>query len=364
MKRFALSLAVAVALCPLSSWAQDNGAAAFAERDFAAANQLWQIEAERGSAEAMLGLGLLADRGFGQPRDFDVAFDWYMQAAQKGLAEAQFNVAIMLDAGLGRARDAREAQVWYTRAALRDHARAQYNLGLLFEAGDGIAPDPDLATYWFEKAAASVPAAAQKDANAITSTRRVSAPEVLFEGVERSGIELVWRAAPMANRDHLVEVVNAPDVTENYGEPELSRETTASGFLDPAGLTSQQSIWRVVNIAEDDSDYAASNWSAGAGIVPPLGRITMLYDPEVESMETAAKVLATALRRSGYWVNLSPAQRPELLPFYVSYGYASDQELAQSVASFMPSSEDFTPLKQVLNATQPGEIVVNLSVFQ
>ena len=364
MKRFALSLAVAVALCPLSSWAQDNGAAAFADREFAAASQLWQNEAASGSAEAMLGLGLLADRGFGQPRDFDVAFNWYMQAAELGLAEAQFNVAIMLDAGLGRTRDAQQAQVWYTRAALRDHARSQYNLGLLFEAGDGIESNPDLAAYWFEKAAQSVPAAAQKPVNQEKSTGRVSPPEILFGEVGRSGVELVWEVDSMAHPNHLVEVVSVPGANEDYKVPELSQQTNGSGILDLAGLTSDEAVWRVVNIASDNSDYAASNWSADAGILPPRGRITMLYDPNVDLMKAASDVFASALRKSGYWVNLDPTPRTEFDTFYVSYGYAADQQLAQSVSSFLPSAEQITPTKQMLNSMQPGEIVVNLSAFR
>lgn len=364
MKHFALSLAVIVALCPVSGRAQDSGADAFANRDFVAARTLWQQEADGGAAEAMLGLGLLADRGFGQPRDLTAAFDWYMQAAELGVAEAQFNVAIMLDAGLGRPRQAAQAQVWYTRAALRDHARAQYNLGLLFETGDGIAPNPGLAAYWFDQAAQSVPAAAQKDLGAAAPTTVVASPDVLFGDVGTAGIELVWDTPPTANPNHLIEVVTTPAADANYAAPEISQNTTGSGFLDRADAAPQNAVWRVVNIADDDGDYAASTWSGDTDTPPPLGRITLLFDPEVAPMQAAASTFASTLRKAGYWVQLNADPRAELAANYVSYGYASDQGLARSVADFLPSATQITPTQQVLRAMQPGEIVVNLAAFR
>lgn len=364
MKNFILSCAVSIALLPATCWAQVDAAAAFANRDFATAKALWLSEAADGSAEAMLGLGLLADRGFGQQRDFDVAFDWYLQAASLGLAEAQFNVAIMLDAGLGRRRDVEEAQIWYTRAALREHARAQYNLGLLYETSDGIASNPALATYWFGKAAQTVPAAAQKEVMQVTASRTLAAPDMTFDNVSTSQVELVWNADPNATATHLVEVIEAPRFDESYDAPTISVSTVASGILDLNGLQSTDAIWRVVNLASDDTDYAASEWSSSEGIEPPRGRITLISDPAVKSMENAVSVFASALRQAGYWVQLTDEVSMQSDNFYVSYGYASDQHLAQAVAEFLPSTEQIIPAKQLLRSMQPGEVVVNLGAFR
>lgn len=364
MKRFALTLAVMVALCPTYVWAQDNGAAAFADRNFDMAKQLWLSEAAHGSAEAMLGLGLLADRGFGQQRDFDEAFGWYSQAADLGLSEAQFNVAIMLDAGLGRARDAQQAHIWYTRAALRDHARAQYNLGLLFESGDGIASNDGLASFWFSKAARSLTAAADKSLTQASSTRSIASPNILFADVGPSQLELVWNTDPASSPRHLVEVLNVPGSDENYAAPEISVTTAGSGILDMTVRAGQDAVWRVVNIAGDDSDYAASEWLGTQDTLPLPGRITLLIDPELEAMAAAADVFASALRDAGYWVQIDQVTRTEFDGFYVSYGYASDQDLAQSVAAFLPSTGQIFLAKQVLRATQPGEIVVNLGAMR
>ncbi|WP_055685433.1 tetratricopeptide repeat protein [Loktanella sp. 5RATIMAR09] len=364
MKNVILSCAVSIALLPATSWAQEDAASAFASRDFATAKAVWLSEAADGSAEAMLGLGLLADRGFGQQRDFDVAFDWYLQAAELGLAEAQFNVAIMLDAGLGRERDVGEAQMWYTRAALRDHARAQYNLGLLYETGDGIVSNPALAAYWFGKAAQTVPAAALREVTQVTASRTLAEPDMIFDNVSTSQVEIVWNADPNANATHLVEVIEAPRVDENYGAPTISVKTVTSGILDLNGLPTENAIWRVVNLANDDTDYAAADWSSNHAIELPRGRITLFSDPAVKSMEDAASVFASSLRQAGYWVQITDDVPKQSDNFYVSYAYASDQQLAQAVAEFLPSTEQITPVKQLLRSTQPGEVTVNLSAFR
>jgi len=365
MKPLHFIFAAAVAFFPVTGWAEGDGAAAFAERDFATARSIWQNEADNGVADAMLGLGLLADRGFGQPRDQNAAFTWYLQAAELGLQEAQFNVAIMLDAGIGRERDARQAQIWYTRAALRGHARAQYNLGLLFESGDGIMPNEGLARYWFEKAALSVPAAADKSFAQPTSQGTLLPPEVLFGERGPSDIELVWTADPDTTGTFIVESVPVPTGNENYLQPELSLTTTASGLIDDTlEQSAQTTILRVSSLADDSSDYAASAWISSDGVTPPNGRITLLHDPDIAAMVSASEVFAATLRNAGFWVKIDDTPRTDLAPYYVSYGYASDNEFAQAVAQFLPSIDGTLDVTQVLQATQPGEVVVNLSAFR
>lgn len=364
MRLFALSLAAAVALCPASSWAQSNGAEAFAARDFATAEALWQQEAAAGSSEAMLGLGLLADRGYGMDRDLGVAYDWYAEAADLGNAEAQFNLAIMHDAGLGRPRDAGQAYVWYTRAALRGHARAQYNLGLLLESGDGVRANPLFAAYWFDKAAETVPAAAEKTAALSDPTGGIAAPYLSFAQAGDDGAELIWNADPAAHPNYLVEVLDGPDMGENYAAPVLAQSTTAPGLLTDNVTVGSNAFLRVINIAADSSDYAASAWAHDDGVTPPKGRITLFFDPQIDGMSDAASIFADDLQNAGYWVRLSDEPPVAVTDFYISYGYASDQTSAQVLATYLPSPAELMPVKQVLNATQPGEIMVNLAAFQ
>lgn len=361
MRRFPLTVCLITALCPAIGWAQDSGADAFAARDFASARAIWLNEAAQGSAEAMLGLGLLADRGFGQARDLDAAYDWYKQAADLGLAEAQFNIAIMHDAGIGRTRDASAAQLWYTRAALRDHARAQYNLGLLLESGDGVVANPALAAHWFDLAAPSVPAAAEKSREVTVATEAIAAPDIVFAQADGQGMELIWDASPETFATYLVEALRAPSAESGYGAPVIAQTTEGSGYLDE---TVTGALWRVSNLSETNLDYAASQWIAPTGVSPPKGRVTFVVDPEVEGMVQAATVFADQLRGAGYWVRVDDRTPSEISDFYISYSYASDMHFADEVAQYLPSQRQITPIKQVAGAASPEEIFVNLAALR
>lgn len=352
-----LSLCVIAALCPAFSWAQESGADAFAAGDFANARAIWLDEAAQGSADAMLGLGLLADRGFGQPRDLDGAFDWYQKAADLGLAEAQFNIAIMYDAGIGRPRDANAAQLWYTRAALRDYTRAQYNLGLLFESGDGGTMNPDLARHWFDLAAPSLPAAAEKPRDVPVHTDAIAAPDIVFAEVDTQGMELIWEATSQTSSLYLVEALRAPSPDADYGAPLTSQTTAGSGYL---GNNVGKALWRVSNLSGNNLDYASSRWVVSQNVVPPKGRVTFVIDPEVDGMAQTADVFADQLRGAGYWVRVDNEAPEAIADFYISYGYTSDRIFADEVAQYLPFPLETTPMRQVPGATFPEEIFVNL----
>ncbi|WP_019956132.1 tetratricopeptide repeat protein [Yoonia vestfoldensis] len=357
MRRVAIIAGVLAILHPASGWAQDTGAQAFARNDLAAARALWRDEAAAGSAEAMLGLGLLADRGTGGARDPEAAFDWYAQAAALGLAEAQFNLAIIHDAGTDRPRDVDAAILWYTRAALRDHARAQFNLGLLYEAGDGIAANPALAQYWFDKAAMAIPAAAAK-ALPPQPAIGVTAPDLLFA----QGGEVVWTIAEASSPTFLVEALRLPRGTDNYAAPEIAVVTAGSGLLLDAGDDADV-LWRVSSLAPNGTNYAPSAWAGADGIVPPAGRVTLIANPSSPAMRSAAEVFATDLRHAGYWVRLD-ARAPQEGEAYISYGFAADQPIAAKLAAYLPTLTGITPVKQSLNSTAPGEVIVNLAAFR
>lgn len=347
--RSACLIAIAI-LYPSLGWAQDTGAAAFARNDLATAQSLWQQEAEQGVPDAMLGLGLLADRGFGGVRDPAAAYAWYAKAADLGLAEAQFNLAVIHDSGQGQPRDLSQALLWYTRAALRDHARAQYNLGLIYEGGEGITANPALAQYWFDKAADTIPAAVRT----LTPIHdeSLAAPHILFA----DDVEIVWTIDAAATPLFLVEALLPPAPGENYQPPVVSQITAGSGLAtaDPAAT-----IWRVISLSADGLDYAASDWSGAA----PAGRVTLITDPATPAMRDAAEAFAADLRDAGFWVR-HDQRTPQADEAYISFAYAADQPLAERLASYLPNLTGITPVKQDLNSAAPGEIIVNLAAFR
>jgi TPR repeat protein len=305
----------------------------------------------------MLGLGLLADRGFDGVRDPAAAFDWYAKAADLGLAEAQFNLAIIYDSGSGRPRDVSQAILWYTRAALRDHARAQFNLGLLYEAGDGIATNPALAQYWFEKAAEAIPAAAAK-VPLPQPDSGFAAPRMLFA---EDG-EVVWTIDGASSGTFLVEAMRSPAPGQDYEDPDIAIATTGSGLLAETGGDADF-LWRVSSLVQNGTNYAASDWAGTGSVTPPAGRVTMISDPSSSAMQDAAEVFAADLRHAGYWVRLE-ARTPQDGDTYISFGFAADQPLAENLAAYLPTLTGITPVKQSLNSTAPGEIIVNLAAFR
>ena len=357
MRRAAIIAVVLAILCPASGWAQDTGADAFERNDLAAAHALWQQEADTGSPEAMLGLGLLADRGLDGTRDPAAAFEWYAQAADLGLAEAQFNLAIIHDAGTDRPRDMTQAILWYTRAALRGHARAQFNLGLLYEAGDGIAANPALARYWFDKAANAIPAAAAKTLPPQPNTS-LSTPALLFA----KGAEAVWTVDGATSPAFLVEAVEVPGPTEDYLPAVVSLQTSGTGLLADDALD-DDTLWRVSSVTADGTDYAASDWVGAGRVTTPRGRVTLIFDLSSPTMQNAAQTFAADLRHAGYWVRLD-ARPPQDDDRYISFGFVTDQPLAATLATYLPTLTEITPVKQSLNTTAPGEIIVNLSAYR
>ena len=359
MKPLAIILSATLALCPAISWAQATGAEAFAQRDFAKAEQIWAQEAASGSPEAMLGLGLLADRGFNGTRDFGVAFDWYMKAAALGLAEAQFNIAVMYDAGLGRDRDTAQALIWYTRAALRDYPRAQYNLGLLYESGDGVSANADLARYWFGKAAPNLPAAAAKSGAPAPVTLPTTIPAVLFSELTPNSVEIVWAAQATGDASYMIEVLQTPEFDADYQGPIATQQTQSSGLLLNDINLQDDAVWRIVNRSADGTDYDATPWQSPSGQTGPKGRVTLVVGDTLPAMRAAAAIFADDLRTAGYWVRMqSTDQSSDIDGTRIIFGYESDRDMADLVARYLPGPPDDKQVVARPDSTQPAEIEV------
>lgn len=344
LRRLARALALAAALLPLSAAAQDHadGAAAYAARDWAAAEALWTAEAAQGSAAAKLGLGNLYDFGLVGPPDPERAFGLYLEAADAGSAEAAFNVAVMRDSGVGTLPDQRAAAAWYAYAALGGHARAGYNLGQLFEGGDGVAPSPALAAYWYGAVAGAIPAAAGALAALGPPAAGADAPGVPallgFRVFPLSGgaeLRIAWEGgAAEAGARYRVDLVR---LAQDGPLPLGGAETEGSALALPLPETGMRFALRLAQVTPEG--YAAGPWiTAGEEVlVPaPAGLVRFDYAADDRRAEALALRLGGALTRAGIVVDYGPADGA-LGESGVRYGYAQDAGFAGDVADFVPA---------------------------
>ena len=365
-------LAVAAAAVQAQE-ATDTGSAAFERKDFAAAARLWRDEAADGSADAMLGLGLLSDLGLGLARDPATALRWYLGAADRGLSEAQFNVGVMLDSGIGASSEPLGAAVWYARAAANGNFRAQYNLGLLYQAGSGVPRNADLARYWFGRAEGSLTAARERlaDLEPIAPDDRVMASPVLSAGalVETGGrrsAELVWTAPPGPTGSHFYLEIAAAAQDDGIGRivhSELTDASAADVRLDGDGPF----LWRVSRIDAGNADIAASAWvqlgigAPGSDPVPlPEGRVILTYGNGDRAAERFAQDLVSSFAAEGIWATV--AQEDDRIDrSAVSYSYDEDATLARSIADFLPALTADDAARTDRTGALPGLVEVRLA---
>ena len=128
--------------------------AAYKNKSFVEAFQLFQPLAEGGNASAQYNLGLMLANGKGVAKNEAEAVKWYRKAAEQGNASAQYNLGVMLANGKGVAQNEAEAVKWYRKAAEQGHGDAQSNLGVMYLNGDGGLLQDDLQAFaMFRKAA-------------------------------------------------------------------------------------------------------------------------------------------------------------------------------------------------------------------
>ncbi len=141
------------ALSPLACAAVDEGIAAYARGDYAAALSELRLPAERGDIRAQLTLGVMYEKAQGVPKDDVEAFRWYRRAADQGEANAQYNLGRMYEGGRRIPQDDAQAVEWLRRAAEQGLAPAQVALGRHYESGKGIVRDRAEAAKWYSEAA-------------------------------------------------------------------------------------------------------------------------------------------------------------------------------------------------------------------
>jgi TPR repeat protein len=130
-----------------------DGLAAEARGDLAAANRLFRDAAGHGDAAAEYNLGRLALRGVGAQLDYAGARGWFEKAAAQGNPGAQFDLGQIYEKGLGTPRDPAEAAAWYLKAATQGYSSAQVSLAQLYAKGEGVPRDEAAAASWLHQAA-------------------------------------------------------------------------------------------------------------------------------------------------------------------------------------------------------------------
>ena len=115
-----LTLGVALGV-PGASAGYDEGLAANARGDYAAALNEFLPPANRGAPDAQFAIALLYAQGHGVSQDFGEATRWCRLAAEQGNADAQHFLGIRYILGIGAPRSEVEAYKWFNLAAAQGH---------------------------------------------------------------------------------------------------------------------------------------------------------------------------------------------------------------------------------------------------
>ncbi len=347
--------------CPARAEQFSDGVAAFAAKEYTTAAILWKQEAGKGSADALLQLGLLYDLGLGMPRDQAVAFDYYLKAAQLGLADAEFNVAVMLEAGTGVDRDTQAAAIWYARSALAGNQRAAFNLGLMYRDGSGVPVNSNLASYWLGRVSASIPAAATalnglKPADVSEFAAPFPSPALVLPKGSGFAADLVWTAGPdPIGSIFSVQVVGVDATFVQY-------ETSGSAISVPVSIDG--GLWRVATVDPRGPRYFASPWQhpiAATKDREPKGLVKIVVNSTDPRAAELAANLTTFAQSSGLVFSISSTLVPGQASG-VQYRFRQDASLAKDVAAFLPGYLATVPELSEDLQSGPGEIVVNLVV--
>jgi uncharacterized protein len=173
----------------------EDGIAAYQEKAYAKAAELWRPLAEAGNATAQYLLGSLYVEGNGVEHDDATAFVWFQRAANQGDAAAQYNVGASYAGGTGVPKSYDDAAKWFRRAADQGVVFAQLNLGLLYAAGNGVPQDSVEALKWMELAFFALPAGGARSdvARAMTDVTAKMTRQQIGEAQQR---ERAWKAQP------------------------------------------------------------------------------------------------------------------------------------------------------------------------
>jgi hypothetical protein len=178
----------------------EAGLAAYKDRFYAKAAELWQPLAEKGNAAAQYHLGILYADGKGVEKNDATAVMWFLRAAEQGDAIAQYDVGTSYFSGTGVQKNDVEAAKWFLRAANQGMEFAQLNIGLLYAAGNGVPQDNVEAFKWLELAFFSLPAGGPRSdvARAMTDVAEHMTREQIADAKQR---ERKWKAKPEVKQE-------------------------------------------------------------------------------------------------------------------------------------------------------------------
>lgn len=109
-------------------------------------------KAKNGSAREQWLLADLHRQGVCVAKDLQQTVRWLTAAASQGYADAEFELGLAYRDGAGIARSAATAVEYFGRAANRRKPEAAVALGAMYEKGDGVSQDKARALVWFEVA--------------------------------------------------------------------------------------------------------------------------------------------------------------------------------------------------------------------
>jgi len=121
--------------------------------DYQHAQASYQRAAVGGSPIGQFDLGLIYEKGKGEPVDFVKARALYQQAAAQGQAQAMVQLAGLYLNGQGGERDEQQAMTWYKKAADKGDRDALYQLGVLSETGLAMKLNYPEALQYYQQAA-------------------------------------------------------------------------------------------------------------------------------------------------------------------------------------------------------------------
>ncbi len=122
-------------------------------KDYTKSIALSQEALDKGYARGSVGIGYMYDRGYGVKKDVQKAMEYYQEAANKGEAVGWYNMAFIYYNGNGVKKDPVKAFEYWMKAALMGDLDAQYEVGYSYQTGDGVAKDRKEAIKWYKKAA-------------------------------------------------------------------------------------------------------------------------------------------------------------------------------------------------------------------
>jgi TPR repeat protein len=131
-----------------------RGYSAYQMRDYAEAQRLYLLGADKGDADCMHGLGYFYAEGLGVKRDYGLAQTWYQRSADHGRKEALYNIGLLYwQGGPGMPRDVQEAVRRFKLSADGGFSTSAFMIGRIYRDGDGVRQNIAEAMQWFKQAA-------------------------------------------------------------------------------------------------------------------------------------------------------------------------------------------------------------------